>query len=109
MLIQPINAAAAGQGAVTRPARAADVPAPSPGAPALDESALRKMVAAGNEALRAASSTVQFNVEQESGKTVVMVVDQATHEVIRQFPSEEMIAIGHEIERLQGLLMRGKA
>lgn len=111
MFIQSIIAASAAPAVSTRPARApeAQSASPAPAAPAADDAALRKMLDAANEALRASASSVQFSVEQESGRTVVLVVDEATHEVIRQIPSEEMMAIGREIERLQGLLMKGKA
>lgn len=52
---------------------------------------------------------LQFSVDGETGKTVIRVVDGATKEVIRQIPSEEVLAIARAMDRLQGLLLRGKA
>lgn len=52
---------------------------------------------------------LQFSVDEVSGNSVVRVVDRETKEVIRQIPSEEMLAIAHAIDRLQGLLLRQKA
>ncbi len=112
MFIQSIiNATTAGQAVAVRPARVSGAQPllPSPGASAPDETAVHKAAEAANEVLRAASSTVQFRVEQNSGKAIVLVVDDETREVIRQIPSEQMIAISREIDRLQGILMRGKA
>jgi flagellar protein FlaG len=40
---------------------------------------------------------------------VVSVVDSNTHEVIRQMPSEETLAIARAISRLSGLLLDEKA
>jgi flagellar protein FlaG len=48
-------------------------------------------------------------VDQQSGKTMVRVVDTATDQLIRQIPSEVAIAISHSLEKLQGLLVRQHA
>jgi flagellar protein FlaG len=40
---------------------------------------------------------------------VVKVVDTETDQVIRQIPSEEMLAIARNIDRLQGLLVKQEA
>jgi flagellar protein FlaG len=37
------------------------------------------------------------------------VVDSSTDEVIRQIPSDEVIAISRSIDRLQGILLKHKA
>ncbi|MBL8491536.1 MAG: flagellar protein FlaG, partial [Rhodocyclaceae bacterium] len=42
-------------------------------------------------------------------KTVVKVVDGQTGKMIRQIPSEELLAIAESIDRMQGLLLRQKA
>lgn len=54
-------------------------------------------------------SQLQFSLDDQSGQMVVRVVDQATKEVIRQIPSEEMVAIAQALDRLQGLLVRQSA
>jgi len=40
---------------------------------------------------------------------VVKMVDTETEEVLRQFPSEEMLAISKSIDRMQGLLINREA
>ena len=40
---------------------------------------------------------------------MVKVVDQSTKEVIRQIPSEEMLAIAKALDSLKGLLVRQTA
>ncbi len=55
------------------------------------------------------AQNLQFMVDGETGKTVIRVVDGATKEVIRQIPNEEVLAIARAMDRLQGLLLKGKA
>lgn len=55
------------------------------------------------------AQNLQFMVDGETGKTVIRVVDSATKEVIRQIPNEEVLAIARAMDRLQGLLLKGKA
>ena len=63
-----------------------------------------------NEAIKAtASSTLEFSVEGENEKVVVRVVDSQTKEVIRQIPSEQMVAISKAMDNLSGLLIQQKA
>ena len=63
-----------------------------------------------NQALKGtASSDLQFSVEGENKQVVVRVVDSQTKEVIRQIPSEEMVAISKAMDNLSGLLVQQKA
>lgn len=55
------------------------------------------------------AQNLQFSVDGETGKTVIRVVDGVTKEVIRQIPNEEVLAIARAMDRLQGLLLKGKA
>ena len=48
--------------------------------------------------------TLQFSVDEESGQTVVRVVDSETKEVIRQIPAEELLRIAHRLQ-VAGLLL----
>ena len=50
-----------------------------------------------------------FSIEEDTGKTVIKVVDSSTDEVIRQIPSEEIITIAKALDNLQGLLLKQKA
>ena len=56
-----------------------------------------------------ASNNLQFSIDQESGRTVVRVVDADTGDTIRQIPSEEMLNISKALDKLQGLLLQQKA
>lgn len=54
-------------------------------------------------------SQISFSIDQESGVSVVKILDNESKEVIRQFPSEEAIALAHALDKLQGLLIKDKA
>jgi flagellar protein FlaG len=94
---KPASAAAAAQSATAAmpPARSDEV---------------RKAASQVNEALKGtASSDLQFSVEGDNKEVVVRVVDSQTKEVIRQIPSEQMVAISKAMDNLSGLLVQQKA
>ena len=64
------------------------------------ERAMRKL----NATMAAAQRNLSFRVDEGSGRTVITVVDAATHEVIRQIPSEEVLALSQVLEAASGLL-----
>lgn len=83
--------------------------AENPAASVPDPAELRQAVEAANTALRSISTDLEFSLDPSTGKTVVRVIDNTTQQIIRQFPSEEMLAIARAIDRFQGLLLRQKA
>ena len=52
---------------------------------------------------------IQFSMDSDSGKTVVKVIDRSTHEVLRQFPSEEAIQLARALDKFQGLFVKQQA
>lgn len=56
---------------------------------------------------------LQFNVDDDSGQTIIRVVDTETDEVIRQIPSEEVVALARHLKSMsegeQGLFLQEKA
>ena len=74
-------------------------------APTEVENALKTL----NELTAIVAQDVRFTMDEESGKTIVKVVDTATQEVLRQFPSAEALSIARSIDKMQGLLIREKA
>ena len=70
---------------------------------------LRKAVKATNEFVGQINDNLQFSIDHDTGKTIVKVIDSNTKEVIKQIPSEEMIAIAKALDKLKGLLVQQKA
>lgn len=75
--------------------------------PSKDE--LDKAVKDLNDFVGAVNTDLRFSVDEESGKTVVKVIDEATKEVIKQFPSKEALAIAKALDSIKGLLVQQKA
>jgi|GEM_PF-1009997 len=67
-----------------------------PDAVSLRES-LQNAVAQLNEHMQNVERTLQFTIDEGSGKDVVTVLDKKTEEIIRQFPSEEVLVIARQI------------
>lgn len=84
---------------------------PSAGAPSLavDGGRVKEAARQINEQLNALRQGLEFSVDDETGTTVVRVVDAETGETIRQIPSEEVLAISRSLERLQGVLLKQEA
>jgi len=62
-----------------------------------------------NEFLKLINNSINFSLDEDTGITVVKVIDVATKEVIRQIPSEEMLVIAKAIDQMKGLLVQQKA
>ena len=53
---------------------------------------------------------LQFSVDQQCGRTVIMLTNMTTHEIIQQFPSEAALQISAELDRYEkGRLINLKA
>lgn len=74
-----------------------------------DRRELQDSVNRVNEAVKVFNSSVRFSIDEETQQRVVRVVDLETDEVIRQIPSEEVLAIAKVFDKLQGLLIKDKA
>jgi flagellar protein FlaG len=63
-----------------------------------------------NSAMKEINSNLQFSIDDDTKRVVVKVVESKTGEVIKQFPSEEALAIAKAIDRFQqGLLVKQSA
>jgi flagellar protein FlaG len=55
------------------------------------------------------SNGLSFGVDQDTGTTVVKVIDKSTGDVIKQIPSEEAIELAKALDKLKGLFVQQKA
>lgn len=57
------------------------------------------------------NNTLEFQIDQASGKTVVKIMDTTTNTLVRQIPSEEALAIADALDRMDGRggLVKGQA
>lgn len=120
-MLQPLNAgnpmAVAGNGARPSVDGAARIAAPVAAAPAASvktdkqpqHAELSNAVADLNKVAQAASQGVRFSVDEDTGRTVVKVVDTQTDKVLRQIPTVEALKLWRSIEQMQGVMLRDKA
>lgn len=52
---------------------------------------------------------LQFSIDEDTGRTVVKIVDPETQEVIRQIPSEQLLSIAKSLASSTGLLVKQQA
>jgi flagellar protein FlaG len=72
------------------------------------EAAVRNL----NDYVQNVQRNLQFNIDDDSGHTVIKVIDSKTEELIRQIPSEELLAVARhirEMEEQQGVIFQQKA
>ena len=73
------------------------------------EEEVKTSVNALNELTRSMNSNLSFSIDKDTGQTVVKVIDSSTDEVIKQIPSEEILAISKAIDQLKGVFIQQKA
>lgn len=62
-----------------------------------------------NEYVQNLSRDLQFTVDQDSGRTIIKVLDSETHEIIRQIPPEELLQIANQLTEGGSLLLKVQA
>jgi flagellar protein FlaG len=70
---------------------------------------VRSAAQAANAALVQRQAALEFTVDADLHRVVVRLVDTQEQKVLRQVPSEEMIAIAKAIERMELTLLRNRA
>lgn len=58
-----------------------------------------------NDFVQSVQRDLQFEVDQELGKTIVRVVDQETQEVIRQIPDEVALRLAEKLQQDEPLTL----
>lgn len=74
-----------------------------------DKQEVKHAVAKIAEFVSPRQAELSFSIDDESGSQIVKIMDTQTKQIIRQFPSEEAVAIAHALDKLQGLLIKDKA
>jgi len=74
-----------------------------------DAKQLSDAIAQVQEFTQSLAKELTFDIDDDSGRTIVKVIDSSTNEVLRQIPSEEMLGIAKALDQIQGLLIKQKA
>jgi flagellar protein FlaG len=86
-------------------AKAAD---PSAGGKPTEQST-RELVKGMNKSLQTINTSLEFSQDDETGWTVVKLINRETKEVVHQFPSEDALAIAHALDKYRGGLIQQSA
>lgn len=70
---------------------------------------LADAVKAVKEFIQPQAGNLEFTMDEETGDTIIKIVDSSSGELIRQIPSKEMLEIAKALDRLQGLLVKQNA
>lgn len=86
----------------------------SPASDTASKEQLREAMNKVSSYMQNVQRNLNFSIDESTGQTVVKVIDAESEEVIRQFPSEEMLALARHLsemngESVSGLLMQSKA
>jgi len=74
---------------------------------------VRQAVSRLNDYVQTLRRDLRFTVDEESGRAIVKVIDSETGELIRQIPSEEVVAISQALtdttKQTEGIILSDKA
>lgn len=70
---------------------------------------LQKAVDEIEKFAQAVSQNLKFSIDEDTGKTVIKVMDAETNELVRQIPSEEVIDIARSLNKIHGTLFNDRA
>ena len=55
------------------------------------------------------NNNIEYSVNKDTDQVVVKIIDKSTKEVLRQIPSEEMLALAEQLDKITGLFLKQKA
>lgn len=70
---------------------------------------VREAVAKIEQVIGPNAQDLRFSIDEDTGTTVIKLIDTQTQTVLRQIPTVEAIEISKSLNKLQGLLVREKA
>jgi flagellar protein FlaG len=79
------------------------------GSQAITQESFQETLDSLNEAVSILNHRLSFKLDDSTGRMMTKVVDRETNEVIREFPSKEMIAFVERFQEFIGLLLNEQA
>lgn len=70
---------------------------------------LTKAIEDINDFMGNVQRTIEFKLDEESGRVLVLIKDAKTEEVVRQLPPEETLQIAKQLDQVKGLLFKEEA
>lgn len=69
--------------------------------PDVDSAEIREAVSEINDFVQSVQRDLAFNLDEASGRTVIRVIDSDSGELIRQIPSEEVLAMASHLREVR--------
>ena len=79
-------------------------PAPTPTKEKLEQAASRV-----KEVLRGTTSRLEIEIDSDSNKAVIRILNGESGEIIRQIPAQELLDLAKHLDEPKGLLVRERA
>jgi flagellar protein FlaG len=74
-----------------------------------EKSPLEEVVSGLNDLVHELHRELQFSIDEDSGETVIKVIDRETDEVVRQIPGEEVIRLRKRLLESAGTIFQDSA
>ncbi len=75
----------------------------------LDGERVDRVVKSLNNLAQSLKRKIEFSINDETGQTVIRIVDSENAKVIRQIPPEEMMRLAEHLKDIQGLILDSTA
>lgn len=79
-----------------------------PAAHELTEKEVEEVVSNLNEFVQNIRRDLSFTVDEDSGRTVIKVIDSETDQVIRQIPPEDVINVAKRLAEMSGVILQAE-
>lgn len=77
--------------------------------PTVDPKLLQQAVHDLTQGAQNLQRSLQFSIDESSGRTVIKVIDKLTQEVVRQIPEAEVLELAARLEKSTGRLLQDEA
>ena len=75
----------------------------------IDENVVEEIVEDLNQFVQQIERELRFSIDDDSGETIIKVIDSKTDEVIRQIPREEIMNLRRHLGEVRGMLFKTEA
>jgi flagellar protein FlaG len=83
--------------------------APPADAREADAEKVQEAIVRINRTVQSLVTHLEFAIDTDTNRSVVKVIDNRTQEILRQFPSEEVLQIARALDNFTGLLLKDQA
>lgn len=106
---QPARTATSEAGKAVEARKPAAANAAPAGKQEADVEKVQEAIVRINQTVQSLVTHLEFAIDTDTQRSVVKVIDNRTQEILRQFPSEEVLQIAKALDNFTGLLLKDQA